>query len=300
MPRVAPLSGRSWLCLFLACAAIAAAACGSLLTGSDDGGGGNRAVVVGVSNYQVPSFNLRYADNDAQDFFDALVRGSNWSQSDIRVLLNSAATKSAIQSAIAATGGGLSSGDKFVFFFSGHGTTGPDQPPIDEAGGVEAYIAPHDALSNSFANDISDDELEAWLSALPTNDILVILDASFSGGFTRGRPVAGGRIKYIDRGATPVQPRGIDGMTKDLNRPGWITQTASAANESPLESSVLQNGVFTFYYVEGLLGPASPDGDRISAQEAFAYAAPRSTAFYSGQRPQQTDNRGAPYTLIVK
>ncbi len=300
MPCVAPRSGRWWPFLLLAGVVLVAAACGNLLTGSDSDGGGNRAVLVGISQYQVPSFNLRYADDDALDYFDALVRGSNWSPGDITVLLNSAATKSAIESAIAGTGSGLSSGDKFVFFFSGHGTTGPDQPPIDEGGGVEAYLAPHDALSNSFANDISDDELETWLSALPTNNILVVLDASFSGGFTRGRPVPGARLKYIDRGATAVQPGGIDGMTKDLNRSGWIAQTASAANESPLESSVLQNGVFTFYMVEGMLGPANPDGDRISAQQAFAYAAPRATAFYSGQHPQQTDNRGSPFTLVVK
>jgi uncharacterized caspase-like protein len=79
-----------------------------------------------------------------------------------------------------------------------------------------------------------------------------------------------------------------------------ITQTASASNESPLESSALRNGVFTYYLVEGMAGPANLDGRAITAQEAFSYAAPRSTAFFSGMRPRQQDNRGSPFTLIVK
>jgi hypothetical protein len=75
--------------------------------------------------------------------------------------------------------------------------------------------------------------------------------------------------------------------------------TASAANESPLESNILRNGVFTYYLVEGLLGAANPDGELITAQQDFEYAAPRSTAFYSGQHPQYS-GRGTPFTLIIK
>jgi uncharacterized caspase-like protein len=245
----------------------------------------------------VPSFNLRYADDDALDFFDALVRGRNWAPSDITVLLNGSATKSAIASAIATVGSKMSSGDKFVFFFSGHGTIGPDLPPVDEPDGRDEYIVPHDALSNSSAGDISDDELEGWLSALPTNRVLVILDSSFSGGFLK-RLRSEGRLKFIDRGLAIPPAKGHDGMTRELIRSGFIVQTASAANESPLESNVLRNGVYTYYLVEGLLGPANPDGDFITAQQGFSYAAPRATAFFSGQHAQQSDSHGGPYNLI--
>jgi hypothetical protein len=284
------------LILFLA---LTFAACGDLLTGGSDEGGDSWAVIVGISLYQVPSFNLRWADDDALDYYDALVRGSNWVPNRMTPLLNSAATKSAIRSAIANIGSQMSSNDKFVFYFSGHGTTGADQPPVDEPDGVEEYLVPHDGLSNSNANDISDDELEAWLSALPTRNVLVVLDASFSGGLIRSRSGAQGKLKFIDRGLTPPQTRGLDNMTRDLNRPGWIAMTASAANESPLESNILQNGVFTYFLVEGLQGAANPDGERISAEQDFDYAAPRSTAFYSGQHPQYS-GRGTPFTLLIK
>lgn len=277
-------------------------ACDSSPTGSSGGGGATRAVVVGISQYQVPSFNLSFADDDALDYFNALVQGSNWEPSEITVLLNGQATRSAIIDAINNVGGSLGSDDKFVFYFSGHGTFGPDLDPIDEADGVDEYIVPHDALSNSAANNIRDDEFEIIIRSLPTKNVLVVLDSSFSGGMIKSGFAPAGKVKFVDQGLMIGAPvRRPDGMFKDLDvAPGVITQTASQSNQSPLESSALRNGVFTFYLVEGMLGPADPDGDSITAQEAFSYAAPRATAFNPGQNARQQDNRGGPYTLIIK
>jgi uncharacterized caspase-like protein len=278
------------------------AACDNSITGSSDGGGANRAVVVGISQYRVPSFNLSFADDDALDYFNALVQGSNWSPGEITVLLNGQATRSAILEAINSVGGSLGSDDKFVFFFSGHGTFGPDVSPVDEADGVDEYIVPHDALSNSAAQNIRDDELELVIRGLPTRNVLVVLDSSFSGGMIKASPRPVGKVKFVDQGLMiGAQIRKPEGVFRDLDvAPGVITQTASQANQSPLESSALRNGVFTFYLVEGMLGPADPNGDSISAQEAFVYAAPRATAFFPGQNARQQDNRGSPYTLIIK
>lgn len=273
--------------------------CGSSTGPSDSGS--NRALLVGISQYQVSRFNLSYADNDALDYYNALIQGTNWSPDQVTLLLNGAATRDAIIAAINNVGGQLGSGDKFVFFYSGHGTRGPDVDPLDEADGLDEYIVPHDGLPNSNARDIRDDELEIIFSGLPTRNILAVFDSSFSGGLIKSRMGPGGKIKYIDRGIPVDAGTGkSDGFFKDLDiLRGMITQTASASNESPLESSALRNGVFTFYLVEGMAGPAS-DGPTITAQEAFSYAAPRSTAFFSGMRPRQQDNRGSPFTLVIK
>ena len=75
--------------------ALSFTACDSSSTGPS-GGGGNKAVVVGISQYQVPSFNLSFADDDALDYFNALVQGTNWAPGEISVLLNGQATRSAI------------------------------------------------------------------------------------------------------------------------------------------------------------------------------------------------------------
>jgi hypothetical protein len=78
-----------------------------------------------------------------------------------------------------------------------------------------------------------------------------------------------GRVKFIDRGIVSAarmrQPDG--GGFKDLDRAaGVITQTASATNESPLESSSLRNGVFTFYM------PLHPDHQVVPSSDLFIFS----------------------------
>jgi hypothetical protein len=59
------------------------------------------------------------------------------------------------------------------------------------------------------------------------------------------------------------------------------------------------NGVFTHYFVEGLRGPANAGKRTISTQQAFEYAATRTSAFGSGQSPQLLDNRGKEFRLAT-
>jgi uncharacterized caspase-like protein len=68
---------------------------------------------------------------------------------------------------------------------------------------------------------------------------------------------------------------------------------------APAESSQLRNGVFTYYFVEGLRGAATT-GKKTSAQQAFAYAAPRTTAYEAGQSPQIIDNKGKKFDLTAR
>ncbi len=75
--------------------------------------------------------------------------------------------------------------------------------------------------------------------------------------------------------------------------------TASDVHESPIESSLLGHGVFTYYLVEGLDGPADVNGNlNVSAEEAYNYAAPRSTAFYQGMHPQLRDLHSGAFPLL--
>lgn len=268
--------------------------CSELLTGDSDTGRKNWAVVVGVADYQESSYDLQWADEDALDLYDALRHSKYWDADKITLLTNSSATKDGIRSAIAALSKRISADDYFVFYFSGHGSIGPDQPPLDEGDGLDEYLAPYDAMPNSTAHDLSDDELEVLLSALPTNNILVILDTGFSGGTTRGN--GSGKEKAFVRTNVGAH-RSTEGMTNDLSRPGYLLLTAAQAGQPALESNQLRNGVFTYYFVEGLQGSANPGKKNVSAQQAFEYAAPRANAFAAGQMPQLVDNRGKSFRV---
>lgn len=273
--------------------------CGDLLTGDSESGRKSYAVVVGISTYQSQSLNLKWADEDALDVYDALRRGKNWETDNITLLTNASATRDAIKSAIGGLAKRVGADDQVLFYFSGRGSYSQDQPPFDEGDGLDEFLVPYDALPYSPAQDLSDDELEALFSSLPTNNVLIVLDTGFAqrAGSPTGRekslvrPPAGG-------GRPAAPPRSIDGMGRDLARPGYILISASQPGEAPVESNQLRNGVFTHFFTEGLRGAAAPGKKAVSAQQAYEYAVPRTLAA-AGQSPQMLDNRGKGYRLAT-
>jgi uncharacterized caspase-like protein len=271
-------------------AIVASAGCGELFNGEDDTGKKNFAVVVGISSYQSSVLNLKWAEEDALDIYDTLRSSRGWETDNITLLTNSSATKEAIQASLAGLAKRVNADDRVVFFFSGRGSYGPDQPPFDEGDGLDEYLVPYDGLPASPARDLNDDAIEALLSALPTNNVLVILDAGFTGvGSRTGIP--SGKEKCVLRAGSgkSVAPRSVDGMTHELARPGYVVISAAQNGVAPKESNQLRNGVFTYYFVEGLRGAANA-GKKTSAQQAFEYAAPRTSAYEAGQSPQLIDN----------
>ena len=269
--------------------------CGNLISGDPDSDGRkNWAVVVGVADYQSSTLDLTWADEDALDFYDALRHGKNWEPDKITLLTNESATKDAIKAAIGGLAKRVGPDDQVVFYFSGRGSYAPDQPPFDEGDGLDEYLVPHDALPGSPARDLSDDELEALFSALPTNNVLIVLDTGFSCSAPTGKERC-----LVRAGVRGRRPRGIDGMAHDLARPGFIYISSAQPGEAGSESSQLRNGVFTYYLIEGLLGAANPGKGQVAAQQAFQYAMPRTSSYAAGQVPLLVDNRGKNFRVTA-
>jgi uncharacterized caspase-like protein len=277
------------------------AGCGDIFSNDDDTGKQNWAVIVGISNYQSSALNLKWAEEDALDFYDTLRGSTNWETDNITLLTNSSATRDAIKAALAGLAKRVSSDDQVVFYFSGRGSYGPDQPPFDEGDGLDEYLVPYEGLTTSPSRDLSDDTIEALLSALPMNNVLVVLDVGFTGmGSRSGRP--SGAEKYVLRAGSgkAIAPQSVDGMSHELARPGYIFISAAQDGVAPSESNQLRNGVFTHYFVEGLRGAATPSKKTTSAKQAFEYAAPRISAHEAGQSPQLIDKRGKKLALTAR
>ena len=248
------------------------------------------AVICGISDYFGTSNDLNYCDDDAYDMQDALMSYENWSSSNIILLIDSSATKSAVQSAIQTMASNADSNDVCLFFYSGHGTTGSDVSPLDESDGYDEYLVTYNFLN------ISDDELGDWIAALPTDNYAIFIDTCYSGGNIKDLN-DGVKIKGIGS----VQPAPGDGFaadfagmgsTKDLNDNGCgVVLTACDDDEYSTETSVLENGVFTYYLVEGIHGlTADTSGNnRISAEECYTYTNPRATSYNSEQHAQIYD-----------
>ncbi len=66
-----------------------------------------------------------------------------------------------------------------------------------------------------------------------------------------------------------------DGFSRDLDKTGYVVSTACDEDELAWGHPAVENGIFTYFLVQGLLGPADINSDdKISAEEAFAYASP--------------------------
>jgi hypothetical protein len=256
------------------------------------------AVIVGISDYKGWTNDLLFCDNDAEDLRDALFRDSeHWnSGSYLSVLIDADATVGGISSAIAgmelATAG---TSDVCVFFFSGHGGT------QDDADGDGDETTPGDDLDETLVahdGDVLDDDLSSWLSAFTTQRVCVIIDTCYAGGMAKspgGTTAAGWISGMVDdiAGARPAKTaRSSARGTKDLNDPvlGSVDLVALMACEdlqTSEEDYILRNGVFTFYVVDAmnrLATDANADG-LASAEEIFAYAAPRASAWNPTQTP---------------
>jgi len=269
------------------------------------------AVIVGIEDYESMT-DLSYTIDDAVDMEDVLVSYSNWDSNNIELLTDKMASKTGIYVAIEnmAKNENADADDVYLFFFSGHGSRIPDDDG-DEADTFDEVICPYDT-TGELENVISDDELGGWLEECKGN-IVVILDTCMSGGFaTKG---AEETIKTVPNPQVPkdaiakkhfgeglVERLKQRPISRDLNQVGYVVLMACEEDKSAYESRRLKNGVFTYYIVEGLWGPADADSDKnVSAEEDFYYADPLVLWYKpTNQDPQLWDgDEGEDLPLVI-
>jgi hypothetical protein len=131
----------------------------------------DHAVVVGVQKYpNLPTAGtLEGCVNDAKAMAAALqALGFK-----VKLLTNQDATQKNVMAAIADAAARVDSTERFVFYFAGHGR---DLPHFS--------LMPYDATE--VGSDITPEALDAAVRAVKARSRSVILDACFSGGFTKG------------------------------------------------------------------------------------------------------------------
>lgn len=247
-------------------------------------GNNKHALLIGVEDYPGTANDLGYTVDDVVDVREALMTNSGFGADDIFTLTDSYATRAQIESAIT---GWLDSvenpGDTVVIYYSGHGSNVADVAPIDEADGRDETIYVYDG-------NIRDDELDSWVASLESTRIIVGFDSCYSGGFLKNLVGLSRDSKFVASAGSGIVDKN-DGIAKDLNRAGIITMTASNDNELSGEYGSLQNGLYTYYYVEAMK-TWSADADSsglVSAEEIHQYLVPRVVAVDDTQNPQIYD-----------
>ncbi|MFO0730990.1 MAG: caspase family protein [Nitrospiraceae bacterium] len=220
------------------------------------------AVVIGISKYKTVH-PLRYADVDAQAFYDYLMRNVGVPPENATLLLNEQATLMNLKRTL---GTDLkrkaAEKDTVIIYYAGHGAPEADASASDDDG-LEKYIVPYDAdPKDLYSTGLPMREVETIFNRLAPERVIFISDSCYSGA-TAGRTFATASRRAV------VSESFLSRLSKGKGR---IVLSASKASEVSEEREDLGHGVFTYYLLEGLRGQADTDRDgMITVDEAYGY-----------------------------
>jgi hypothetical protein len=139
-----------------------------------------KALCVGINDYPYDGSDLNGCVNDAKAWADLLVDHYGFARADVRLMLDSEATKANIMAHLKDLVTGAKSGDVVVFTNSSHGTYVEDKSGDEEM--YDEAMCPYDCAENL----IVDDELRELFGTLAKGvSMTVISDSCFSGTVTR-------------------------------------------------------------------------------------------------------------------
>jgi hypothetical protein len=220
------------------------------------------AVVVGINDY--PNIRpLKYAVADARAFYDLLVKRNQVPVENVFLLLNEQATLQNLRSTMGTRIKNKAGADDMVIiYFAGHGATERDMMSPD-GDGLEKYLLPYGADPNDlYASALPMREVAHIFHRIRSERLVFVADACYSGA-------SGGRTVSITGMRANLSDRFLERLAGGK---GKVIITASSANEVSVEKDELGHGVFTYYLLQGLRGPADTDADGlISVDEAYRY-----------------------------
>jgi hypothetical protein len=221
------------------------------------------ALVVGVADYDnFPKLN--FTNNDADKFYRHLIspEGGHVPSEQTKFLKDKEATAFNITNAMADLFEQADTSDLIIFYFAGHGLPGAFLPVDYQEDGSNQLL--HTSINNLIMDS-------------PAKFKLIIADACHSGSFA---------LSYNDYKDHDYQlPPGSDRSDISLRdkikafyksfenvKGGIAIMMSSASEEISLEATILGQGVFSYYIIQGLKGQANTNGDTyVSVKELFDY-----------------------------
>jgi uncharacterized caspase-like protein len=209
------------------------------------------ALVVGVSKFQDPSISLKYANKDATDFAEYLVKEAHFAPDHVKLLTDEKATRENILAQV---------GDKWlprvaepddlvIIYVSSHGS-----PQTMDVGGISYLLAHNTDKESLYATGIPVQDLARMIKErVHCQRIIVILDACHSGA-----------AKAEEKGVFRSHNINADAVSQGT---GQLVICSSEPNQVSWESASYPNGVFTRHLIDGL----KQKGEYTNLGEAFEY-----------------------------
>lgn len=224
-----------------------------------------RALLIGINAYQSVSA-LRGCVNDTTNLRLILKELAGFTNDDIRVLVDSRATKVAIEDRLGWLVSDAKAGDLLVLHFAGHGSQVRDRDEQDELSDqLDEILCPWDMnWDDSF---ITDDYLTQHLRVAPGVTLEVILDCCNSGEGTQelgfARPSSGAApdrqprflqppVDIVARHQGDSLPRKTLFSEREPNSIALWSACASFQTAADASFDGVANGAFTFFLCKHL------------------------------------------------
>jgi hypothetical protein len=197
------------------------------------------AVVVGIADYEGSDHDLKYSDNDARLFYNHLLSAlpREMSEGKSFLLLNGNATRANIIGAMDQVFSQSTENDFIIFYFSGHGSPG--------------NFCPTDSRQRLLGHDIVKDRFKNAKARYR----LCVADACFSGSI-----------------GAQSQNSSVSSSTQQLRDARIAVIMSSKPNQTSIETGSLNQGIFSYYFINGLKGAADLNHDSyVTMGELFLY-----------------------------
>lgn len=242
------------------------------------------AVVVGISDYKDPKIpDLKYADKDAQAFYDFITspEGGDFNKENVLLLKNEQATLRNIKLALTNFLKNAIDTDYVVIFMACHGEPEPDRPN-------NLYLLTHDTeLASLSATAYHMENVNADMKRyILAKRLIFLADACHSAGLSAGSVGTRGFSNTINIALSELKS----------TREGWGVVSSCRAGEVSMESDKWGggHGAFTYHLLEGLRGGADKTGNNngiVTLAEAYDYLEEKvKRATQSAQHPDITGN----------
>jgi hypothetical protein len=230
---------------------------------------GKKALCVGINKFKnYPDSALNGCVNDAVDMQSILKEYNGFTDKEIKVLTDAAATKAAIMKNLTAMVDGAIKGkyDHLVFSLSSHGTQVPDTSG-DETDKADEAFCPHDLAQAGDIWDpnhvITDDELHDLFVTLPTNVLLeVYFDTCHSGtGLKAVDMLLQRRPRYLPPPSLEAflnveqrSPRQLNDLLLKKGVTQQILWAGCRANQTSADAQIdgKWHGAFTYFFCKEL------------------------------------------------
>jgi hypothetical protein len=204
-----------------------------------------------------------FVEKSLTAFYDLLVMGNQVPAENVFLLLNEQATLPALRSTLGTkVKNKAGANDMVIIYFAGHGATERDMMSAD-GDGLEKYLLPYEANPDDlYASALPMREVAHIFHRIRSERLVFVADACYSGA-------SGGRTVSVTGVRANLSDRFLERLAGGK---GKVIITASSANEVSVEKDELGHGVFTYYLMQGLRGPADTDADGlVTVDEAYRY-----------------------------